>query len=299
MIGGNGSTTVGGTGPGWSVLEPALRRAVDREAVRVHVIGRPGGLVRLHSGVVVDAWTVGTPLGVPSPTRRAPDDSAPGRPTRLAALADMLFTIASGSVQGVWEESEPPIRAGGADLERLLRETRRRLAVLHAGGQPLYADTPLTAAPPDRRGARLLSRLERAVLGLVGNGTITPRDVAFLLDRGLYAVTLDLAHLVEAGLVEVVRRPAPAAAPVAEPVIAAPVAPAPPARPRDPEAPLTPVGPPPVAERAPGGVLGLFARRRRPPVAAPGAPAETGPPPQLTRRVPGGSGMPRPEDRPS
>jgi hypothetical protein len=273
-------------------LEHALRGAVTRSAASVHVVGRPGGLLRLHGHDVVDAWSVGTPLGVPSPGRRARDGD-PRQPARFAAIADILFAMASGPVHAVWEEPDPPTEEGGIDLEHLLRETRRRLAVINHGESPsLRADTLLTAASAGGRDNRLLSTHERMVLGLVGSGVIAVRDIAFLVDRGLYAVTLDVGRLVEVGLVEV----APLAAPV--PPRAAVAAAAPTAHPQ--AVPSLPATPPAAATDAPaadhmpvGGVRGLFSRRRRQPPTFSGTSA-TVTAPQLTRRVPGQSGMSRP-----
>lgn len=272
-------------------LEQALRGAVARSAASVHIVGRPGGLLRLHGRQVVDAWTVGTPLGVPSPGRRTRDDAVPRQPARFTAIADILFAIASGPVHAVWEEPDPPAEPDGIDLEHLLRETRRRLAVIsHGGRPPLHADTLLTATAAGD--TRLLSTRERMVLGLVGSGLIALRDIAFLVDRGLFAVTLDVRHLVETGLLEVVPRAAPRAAAPAPP---RPV-PGPAAVPPGPAVapPADPVPPPPDRTAA-DVVLGMFSRRRRQPPAAAGTTAN-GVAPQLSRRVPGSSGMSRPDE---
>ncbi|MDT0350618.1 hypothetical protein [Pseudonocardia charpentierae] len=96
--------------------------------------------------------------------------------------------------------------------------TRRRLG--RDDRPPLRADTLLTATAAGD--TRLLSTRERMVLGLVGSGLIALRDIAFLVDRGLFAVTLDVRYLVETRLLEVVPRAAPVA-----PRAAAPAAPRP------------------------------------------------------------------------
>jgi hypothetical protein len=277
-------------------LEQALRGAVARSAASVHIVGRPGGLLRLHGRQVVDAWTVGTPLGVPSPGRRARDDAAPRQPARLTAIADILFAIASGPVHAVWEEPDPPTEPVGIDLEHLLRETRRRLAVIsHGGRPPLHADTLLTATAAGD--TRLLSTRERMVLGLVGSGLIALRDIAFLVDRGLFAVTLDVRHLVETGLLEVVPRATRVAPRAAAPAPPRPVPVTDPAAvlPGPAVAPPVAPAPPPPDRTAADVVLGLFSRRRRQPPAAAGTTAN-GVEPQLSRRVPGSSGMARPDE---
>ena len=184
-------------------LEQALRGAVARSAASVHIVGRPGGLLRLHGRQVVDAWTVGTPLGVPSPGRSARDDAVPPSAREVHRdrghpLRHRLRPRARGG-----GSQDRPAEPDGIDLEHLLRETRRRLAVISLGGRPpLHADTLLTATAAGD--TRLLSTRERMVLGLVGSGLIALRDIAFLVDRGLFAVTLDVRHLVETGLLEVV-----------------------------------------------------------------------------------------------
>jgi len=275
---------------GFAALEQALRGAVARSAASVHIVGRPGGLLRLHGRQVVDAWTVGTPLGVPSPGRRARDDAVPRQPARFTAIADILFAIASGPVHAVWEEPDPPAEPDGIDLEHLLRETRRRLAVINHGGRPpLHADTLLTATAAGD--TRLLSTRERMVLGLVGSGLIALRDIAFLVDRGLFAVTLDVRHLVETGLLEVVPRAA-RVAPRAGTGGAASGACDGACRcaARADGCSTGGPAPPPPDRIAADVVLGLFSRRRRQRPAAAGTTAN-GVAPQLSRRVRGSSGM--------
>jgi hypothetical protein len=281
---------------GFPALEQALRGAVARSAASVHIVGRPGGLLRLHGRQVVDAWTVGTPLGVPSPGRRSRDHAVPRQPARFTAIADILFAIASGPVHAVWEEPDPPAEPDGIDLEHLLRETRRRLAVISLGGRPpLHADTLLTATAAGD--TRLLSTRERMVLGLVGSGLIALRDIAFLVDRGLFAVTLDVRHLVESGLLEVVPRAARVAPRAAAPAPPRPVPVTEPAGvlPGPAVAPPAAPAPPPPDRTAADVVLGLFSRRRRQPPAAAGTTAN-GVAPQLSRRVPGSSGLARPDE---
>ena len=198
----------------WSEFARVLRDAAARPPHTLHVLGRPGGLLRLHGGRVVDGWSVGTPLSVPpqAPAARAVAGSTTGSPSTVRAIADILFTMAAGRVHGVREEPGPPAAAAGVDVEYLLREVSRRLASMAsaAGGRPLSPDARPVRTRFDPKPNMVLSDDERAVLGFVG-GTTTVREIAFLLGRGLYAVSWDVSHLIDVGLVEIAAaaRPSP------------------------------------------------------------------------------------------
>ncbi|ONH28775.1 hypothetical protein [Pseudofrankia asymbiotica] len=114
--------------------------------------------------------------------------------TQTAAM-DALFALALADVfacvpnPGVADPLIP--LAPGMDVGRVVRETRRRLAVasgwrglgLHARAHPR---TTAAAPPIDEGRAEILAQV---------NGRRTVSDLAFLLGRGLFAVMFDMALL--------------------------------------------------------------------------------------------------------
>lgn len=196
----------------WSAVEDTLRDAAARSVGAVYVSGKPGGLIRLRGPVVVGTWTTGTPLAIPAPNPRTAPAGGSQEPVALdrAAMADAIFVIAAGRIEGIREDEGPSPRVSGElDLERALREVRRRLPYLQREGahralcpevdrvRPRTGDHGAAPTPP------LLTAPERAVLELTV-GRHTPRDIAFLLNRGVFGVTLDVLHLLDTGLVEIV-----------------------------------------------------------------------------------------------
>jgi hypothetical protein len=97
----------------------------------------------------------------------------------------------------------------------------------------------------------------------LSDGLNTVRDITFLLGRGLFAVTLDVAHLADVGLLEI-------AAPAVDPGTSSGHT----------------VRPAPAPARPTGGVLALLARRWPRPDPTPSADVDPGE--GLPRRVPGG-----------
>lgn len=276
----------------WPEFERVLNGAATRAANTLHVIGQPGGLLRLSGGRIVDAWTVGTPLAVPSPVapayRTAPRTSTPrisapriSAPRKIVAIVDMLFAIAAGRIYGVREEfGSPGASSNGVELEHALREVNRRLAVLSSSGAwpTMCVESQPSQAFADRPPTALLTESERSVLGLAGAGT-TVRDIAFLLGRGLYPVALDVVHLAEVGLVNIAMPPPPAAEPATTGSV-----------PEPPELSGTPVS---FGQRS-GKAADPFARRRPRPT-VPGPPAVDHPAPgRLVRRIPSASGINEP-----
>ena len=268
----------------WPEFERVLSDAAARPANTLHVIGQPGGLLRLSDGRIVDAWTVGTPLAVPSPVAPVSDGTTPriSPPLKIVAIVDMLFAIAAGRIYGVREELGSSGSSNGVELDRALREVNRRLAVLSSSGAwpPLRVESKPRRTHSDRPPTSLLTESERAVLGLVGAGT-TVRDIAFLLGRGLYAVALDVTHLVEVGLLDIATPPPPAAEPATTQSVMEPR-----------ELPGSPMS----FTRPSGRPADAFARRRPRP-SAPRPPAADHPPPgRLVRRIPGASGIHQPRE---
>ena len=96
----------------WLEFERVLCEAAARPANTMHVIGQPGGLLRLSDRRIVDAWTVGTPLAVPSPVAPAYDGTTPriAPPLKIVAIVDMLFAIAAGESTVFGKKSDHPAR---------------------------------------------------------------------------------------------------------------------------------------------------------------------------------------------
>lgn len=259
----------------WAVVENALRHAASRSVGAVYVSGSPGGLIRLRGPVVVGTWTTGTPLAAPLPSARsgAPAGTDGTGARGRVVMADAVFAIAAGRIEAVREETGPAaVVTGALDLERLLREVRRRLDVVVPRGsrRPLRpGDDRVRPAAGGGAAAVPLTARERSVLELAA-GQHSLRDIAFLLDRSVFGVTLDVVHLLDSGLLEIVpdlfepSRPAPG--PVAEPAA-------------DHTA-----GPP---------VSSLLAPRRGGSAPLPVPPAGADAPQHLVQRVPGATGAGR------
>jgi hypothetical protein len=235
----------------WSAVEGTLRSAAARSGGAVYVSGRPGGLIRMRGPVVVGTWTTGTPLATPEPSAR----TGPAV-LRRAAMADAIFVIAAGRIEAVREEDEPstPPVAGELALERALREVRRRLTRLEREGAH-------RALCPEIDRVRSSTHDSAAVLELA-DGRHTLRDIAFRINRGVFAVTLDVMHLLDARLLEVVPdlfEPAPTA--------------------QAPEQDGTPT------------VATLLAPRTAAPAAQPSPQPAAGVRPRLAQRVPGANGV--------
>jgi hypothetical protein len=118
------------------------------------------------------------------------------------ALADAMFVLASGSVEECQVDPGSvdyllPLEPG-AEAELLLAEAARRMKVLAA--LPSGTERGRVVAVPGavRRGA-VLGQGRDEILALA-NGRRSPRDMAFALGRGVYATTLQLAQMREAGI---------------------------------------------------------------------------------------------------
>lgn len=176
-----------------------------------------------------------------------------------AAVFDGAFAMALGAPGG-WEtgEREPALVVAGVEPRSLTEEIARRTRVLGRGragssvgelararpesvGQLGAAGSEDSVTGTRRPGGWLSSRLQE-LLGSV-NGRRTPRDLAFALGRGLYAVMLDLGRLETLGLIRWEGRTAPGDRPSTAPRVTPghSVAPGP-----------APVGGGPLPKRRPG-----------------------------------------------
>ncbi|EGX59004.1 hypothetical protein SZN_15108 [Streptomyces zinciresistens K42] len=251
---------------------PALLAALHEEErdAAVTVEGTPGGVIHLRRGGVVAVDTPGAPSAESTLLKSGRvEDSAwaaacaavgSGGGTLseevsrrgllsqeefevscTAALFDGAFALALGAA-AEWEVREPSrllVAARAFPPHLVTSETTRRLAVVNElwGSATDLARTRVrrTKAPA----ARLLPR-HAAVLE-AANGRRTPRDIAFALGRGTYAVMLDLAHLRSLGLVGQDAPPPPPGRPSTAPRV-------PDARTESPE----PAAPAPLPQRSPG-----------------------------------------------
>ncbi|MEW2811222.1 hypothetical protein AB0929_29660 [Streptomyces massasporeus] len=203
----------------------------QRHTGTVVVTGSPGGRIHLRAGRVSAVETPGSP-GVETLLRGsarltdetwtaicaaaesadgdlAADLEAAGLLSRHAfdvvctsAVFDGAFATAL-TVPDSWEMTEPaPMPWAGPSFtpRSLAAETTRRLEALAArwGAPPAQvARTPVLASSnPSARIPPRYAALLQAV-----NGRRTPRDIAFALGRGTYAVMLDLARMHELALV--------------------------------------------------------------------------------------------------
>lgn len=201
----------------------------------VRVSGHPGGTIHLRNGLVGAIETPGAPAVTSAllTSGRIGDEAwlaacaAEPDMDRLgehlvatgligaaelevvcaAAVFDGAFAMAL-SPPGSWELSdrEPALVAGpGVEPQQLTEETSRRVALLsRSWGVPaeLTRVRPVAVTGPGpRRSDGRLARRHQDLLDHV-NGRRTPRDMAFALGRGLYAVMLDLVRLESLRLVQ-------------------------------------------------------------------------------------------------
>ena len=207
--------------------------AASRTSGVLRITGDPGGTIHLANGLVTAIET----SGAPGPevlllrSRRITEEgwdaafstaAAAGHPVSAEllarkligageleallriALADAMFVLARGTVEEY--RAEPgPADSGlalepGVEADGLLAEATRRIRVIASLSLPARYARERVAVNPGvaRRGVRL-GEGQDEILALA-DGRRTPRDLAFTLGRGVYATTLRLARMREAGL---------------------------------------------------------------------------------------------------
>lgn len=210
-------TTGAVAGPGGP---PALDRGSARDLVRelaqaaattrtgvLRVTGEPGGDLHVVHGLVVTVNSPGAP-GVRELLARPGRTSTGAADRRLVAMAaaiDGCFAIASGWIGTCfWQvdaaEAAPP--EPGLEPGWLLLETERRLAAL-AHGRVSPHRNPLLLT---ERGRVLLSGPgsgQRREILLWANGRRSCRDIAKLLSRSLYAVTVEVVRMLDDDLLAI------------------------------------------------------------------------------------------------
>jgi hypothetical protein len=221
--------------------EALLDCAADSLTGALRLTGEPGGAIYFANGAITAIDTPGAPgpevillrsgrVGEQSWAAAFAAGAAGGRMgaelhTRglvgsgeleallRVVLADGMFVLASGHTEA-WEVEQAPTGhllplSPAADPGWLLSEAARRMRALQALPTPIEHDrdrlTPVAGLlPPGGTAGAAQDKL----LALA-NGRRTARDMAFVLGRGVFAVTLQLARMHEAGLVMIdSRRPA-------------------------------------------------------------------------------------------
>ncbi|GAB3133413.1 hypothetical protein [Amycolatopsis sp. NPDC004378] len=245
----------------------------DRVTGCLYLAGRPGGVVHLRDGAVVAVDSPGAP-GVDALLLRSgriseadwsavvragadPHDElreragiggAELRLVTTTACHDGVFAVVAGSIDEYAVDRRPldvalPITPG-VDLDRLLAETSRRIDALASLATPVAPHRErLEPAPGADPPAAALSPARRDIIACA-DGRRCARDIAFVLGRNVFPVTVEVSRMVGDGLLAVA-----GAAPVA---IAGPL---PSLRPRAPEPPGTEgdTDPkPPLPRREPG-----------------------------------------------
>ncbi|XUL93252.1 hypothetical protein ACQ86D_47190 [Streptomyces galilaeus] len=213
---------------------PALLSALrDRgRTCTVFVTGTPGGSIHVRDGLVVAMETPGAPgieglllrsgrIGEEAWTDVQASDTthehlaaelvARGllgagelEVISLSALFDAAFAL-SLAVPDSWEVADPvPVlyRNDGVTPERLVGEVSRRVDLLagEPGSVAALARTRVRSVSAAGTAARLPARHQEVLAHADGRGTA--RDIAFALGRGLFAVMMDLRHLLDRGLVQ-------------------------------------------------------------------------------------------------
>lgn len=204
----------------------------------IHVNGEPGGSVHLDNGGIVAVRTPGAPSPevlllrsgqVPEPgwnaaftaaasggqmgaelVRRRLTGAVRLESVLWTGLADAMFALAAGQVD------DCQVKAGeltcllplspAAQARWLLAETARRLDVLARLRSQLTPDRDQVTSRTAPPGPRFrLDGGQRDILALA-NGRRTARDMAFVLGRGVFALTLELDRMHNAGLITVAGR---------------------------------------------------------------------------------------------
>lgn len=200
----------------------------------IRIGGEPGGVVHLAGGAVVAIDTPGAPgpevillrsgrvpesgwtaaFAAAAATETSGVDAELVRRDLIgageleallrAALADAMFVLAAGELAGyevdmAAEDCVLPLEPA-AEPAWLLAETSRRLAVLASLPVPVEHDRDRWTSTRGGGPAGLVLGTGQATILALANGRRTARDMAFVLGRGVYAVTLQLARMHAEGL---------------------------------------------------------------------------------------------------
>jgi hypothetical protein len=165
--------------------------------------------ILLRSGrISEDDWTAalrdGAESGQAGLVARGVVGAAALQVTAMMVVLDSAFAIAIGEVDECSvddDTAEVPLPlVGGLVPTDLLRETGRRLDALASLPFSPYRERfrPVGDVPLSDGWREIVSR---------ANGRRSARDIAFSVGRGIYPVTVEVARMVSAGVLEVVAAP--------------------------------------------------------------------------------------------
>jgi len=209
----------------------------------------------------------------------------------MMALRDAVFAVVAGRVDACERdpgaEAPAPVPVGEGPV-RLLQDANRKLAALAALSHPVRPnrERPRPGSAPAAVDEGRLTPVQRELLA-EADGRRTARDLAFRTGRGVYTVTVEVARMLGAGLLECAEEAAPL------PVVRIPAEGLrqrrpPPSAPPPPPPPPPPPLPPPYVDPAVVTALAAVLAADAQPVPQPPPP---GPAPALPRRDPGASGI--------
>ncbi|MFC4001614.1 hypothetical protein ACFS2C_00770 [Prauserella oleivorans] len=173
--------------------------------------GSPGAAVLLMRSGRIDEedWTAALRAGARD---RPPQEelvargrvgSTELRVVALMAAQDAAFATVTGTVEGYTiDHGEPDVAlpiSDGVEPEWLLEQTTRRLSALASLRTPVSPHRERVSATTSETGG--LTAIRQEILARA-DGRRTARDIAFLISRSVYPVTIEISRMLAEGLVE-------------------------------------------------------------------------------------------------
>ncbi|MFJ7068720.1 MarR family transcriptional regulator [Streptomyces sp. NPDC101115] len=181
------------------------------QVVAVETPGAPGvEALLLRSGRVSAAdWSSLSPTGALEPgaelVARGRIGAAELKVVTMMALRDAVFAVVAGETAEcvAVKQGGPAVTAvGGEDPLKLLEEAARKVVGLEALPQAVLPDRERVVAGRGVVGpAEELAPHRREIL-FHANGRRTARDIAFVVGRGVYHVTVEISRMLGEGLLE-------------------------------------------------------------------------------------------------
>ncbi|MEV6770124.1 hypothetical protein AB0N05_16020 [Nocardia sp. NPDC051030] len=192
------------------VQELAEAAATTRTGV-LRVTGEPGGDLHIVHGRIVTVDSPGAPgvRGLLSRPGRTSTGAADLRVVAMMAALDGLFAITVGWIGSCfWQDplsdntGEPAPQVPGIDPAWLLLETERRLrALAHGRVSPHRNHLVLTETGLAQLGVCGTGLQQEIALWV--NGRRSCRDIAMLLSRSLYAITVEVVRMLDNDLLTI------------------------------------------------------------------------------------------------